>query len=53
LENGLGHAEGNVRPHVEQGPTEFLDGDRIHVAAHGQRGEPAAPGLVVGADGFE
>ena len=47
LENGLGHAQGYVRPHVEQGPAELLHRHRVHVAAHCQRREAGAPRLVV------
>ena len=46
-EDGLGHTQGYVRAHVEQGSAKLLNSHGVHVATHGQWGEPRAPGLVV------
>lgn len=48
LEDGLRHAQCDVRPDVEQRPAKLLHRHRVHVPSHRQRREPVHPRLVVG-----
>lgn len=53
LEDGLGDAECNVGAHVEEGPAELLDRNRVQVPADRHGCETRAPRLVVGSDRIE
>ena len=47
LEDGLAHAQSYIRPHIEKGPTKFLNRNRVHIPTYRQWCEPRTPRLVV------